>query len=205
MKIGVRTPSVSKRVKARTTGKLKRKAKKAVNPFYGKKGMGMIKDPKRAVYNKVYKKTTVSVDDLIKVGSGSSKRKKTSSKASKRTTGSANGFASATASNVPKQKTTFFEKMSIFGGIGFVAIILGIICLFSSVSSGLTYIGIGIVMILIASIVQKKIGKKQEETLEEITEEDPVETHDEIQSISSEKAPLDKIDIDISYDTEQTE
>ena len=205
MKVGVRTPSVSKRVKARTTGKLKRKAKKAVNPFYGKKGMGMIKNPKRAVYNKVYKKTTVSVDDIIKAGSGSSKGKKKSTKASKRVASNAKGFASATASNVPKQKTTFFEKMSIFGGIGFISIILGIICLFSSVSSGLTYIGIGIVMIIIASTVQKKIDKKQEEAEGTTKEENPIEPYDEIQSVSSEESSLDKIDIDISYDTDQTE
>ena len=39
MKIGIRTPSLKKRVRARTTGKIKRKAKGAVNPLYGMKGM----------------------------------------------------------------------------------------------------------------------------------------------------------------------
>ena len=57
MKFGFRIPSLKKRVKARTTGKLKRKAKKAVNPLYGKKGMGIF-HPKRAVKNKIYNKTT---------------------------------------------------------------------------------------------------------------------------------------------------
>lgn len=60
MKVGVRTPSLKKSFKARTTGKIKRKVKKTVNPLYGKKGMGFIKNPKRAVYNKIYRKTTVS-------------------------------------------------------------------------------------------------------------------------------------------------
>ena len=60
MKFGLRTPSLKKSFKARTTGKLKRKIKKATNPFYGKKGMGYIKNPKRAVKNKVYNKTTFS-------------------------------------------------------------------------------------------------------------------------------------------------
>ena len=50
--------NIKKRVKARTTGKLKRKMKKAVNPLYGKKGMGYIKNPKRAIQNKIYHKTT---------------------------------------------------------------------------------------------------------------------------------------------------
>ena len=60
MKIGLRTPSLKKSFKARTTGRLKRKIKKATNPFYGKKGMGYIKNPKRAIKNKIYHKTTFS-------------------------------------------------------------------------------------------------------------------------------------------------
>ena len=51
MKVGIRKPNIKTRVKARTTGKIKRKAKKAVNPLYEKKGMGYINDPKKAVYN----------------------------------------------------------------------------------------------------------------------------------------------------------
>ena len=45
MKFGIRKPNYKARFKARTTGKLKRKMKKAVNPFYGKKGVGFIKSP----------------------------------------------------------------------------------------------------------------------------------------------------------------
>ena len=59
MKFGFRKPSLKKTLKARTTGAIKRKAKGAVNPLYGKKGMGFIKDPKRSVKNKIYKKTTI--------------------------------------------------------------------------------------------------------------------------------------------------
>ena len=44
MKFGMRTPSLKKSVKARTTGKLKRSIKKALIPGYGKKGMGWIKN-----------------------------------------------------------------------------------------------------------------------------------------------------------------
>lgn len=72
MKFGMRKPSVKKSIKARTTGKLKRQVKKAVNPLYGKKGMGIINDPKKAVYNKVYNKTTIGVSDLL---SGGKKKK----------------------------------------------------------------------------------------------------------------------------------
>lgn len=66
MKFGMRKPSLKKSFKARTTGKIKRKAKKAVNPLYGKKGMGYAKNPKRAVKNKIYKKTSFSLWNLFK-------------------------------------------------------------------------------------------------------------------------------------------
>lgn len=66
MKIGMRKPSLKKSLKARTTGKAKRAVKKAVIPGYGKKGVGWLKDPKKAAYNKVYKKTTFSIFDLFK-------------------------------------------------------------------------------------------------------------------------------------------
>ena len=62
----MRKPSLKKSIKARTTGKAKRSLKKAVIPGYGKKGMGWIKNPKKAAYNKVYKKTTFSIFDLFK-------------------------------------------------------------------------------------------------------------------------------------------
>lgn len=66
MKVGFRTPSLKKSFKARTTGKLKRKMKKAINPFYGKKGMGYIKNPKRAIKNKIYHKTTFGVNNVTR-------------------------------------------------------------------------------------------------------------------------------------------
>mgnify|MGYP005766852741 CR=1 FL=1 len=66
MKFGMRKPSLTKSIKARTTGKLKRKVKSSINPLYGKKGMGLITNPRKAVYNKIYKKTTFSFLDLFK-------------------------------------------------------------------------------------------------------------------------------------------
>ena len=66
MKYGVRKPNIKKSIKARTTGKVKRQVKKAVNPLYGKKGMGIVNDPKKAAYNAVYNRTTVGVSDIAK-------------------------------------------------------------------------------------------------------------------------------------------
>lgn len=60
MKIGIRKPNLKKSIKARTTGKLKRQIKSSMNPLYGEKGVGFIKEPKRAIYNKVYNKTTIT-------------------------------------------------------------------------------------------------------------------------------------------------
>ena len=66
MKIGVRTPSLKKSFKARTTSKWKRQAKRTIIPWYGKKGTGWLTHPKKALYNKAYKKTTFSLFDLFK-------------------------------------------------------------------------------------------------------------------------------------------
>lgn len=63
MKFGFRKPSIKKSIKARTTGRVKRGVKSNLSPFYGKKGTGLVREPKRSVYNKVYKKTTF---DLFK-------------------------------------------------------------------------------------------------------------------------------------------
>lgn len=65
MKFGLRTPSLKKSISARTTGQLKRAVKRAIIPGYGKKGIGLL-HPKRAMYNKVYNKTTFSIFDLLK-------------------------------------------------------------------------------------------------------------------------------------------
>jgi hypothetical protein len=65
MKIGMRKPSPMKSFKARTTGKWKRQVKRAIIPFYGKKGTGFIKNPKKAIYNKIYHKTTFSIFDVL--------------------------------------------------------------------------------------------------------------------------------------------
>ncbi|MDU7890428.1 MAG: hypothetical protein E7J49_04345 [Finegoldia magna] len=66
MKIGLRTPSLKKSFKARTTSKYKRQLKSAIDPTYGKKGIGWFKNPKKALYNKIYNKTTRSIFDIFK-------------------------------------------------------------------------------------------------------------------------------------------
>lgn len=64
MKFGARKPSFKKRVSARTTGNLKRSIKKAANPLYGTKGMGLVNNPKKSLYNAVYSRTTFDATKL---------------------------------------------------------------------------------------------------------------------------------------------
>lgn len=64
--MGFRTPSYKKSFKARTTGSFKRSIKRSINPMYGKKGMGWVNNPKKAIYNKIYNKTTVGITDILR-------------------------------------------------------------------------------------------------------------------------------------------
>ena len=66
MRFGIRKPNLKKQLKSRTTAKWKRQAKSKFVPLYGKKGIGYLKNPKRALYNKVYRKTSFSIWDLFK-------------------------------------------------------------------------------------------------------------------------------------------
>ena len=66
MKFGMRKPSPRRSYQAGTSGRAKRAAKRAVNPLYGKKGMGFLKDPSRAVKNAIYRRTTFGWRDLFK-------------------------------------------------------------------------------------------------------------------------------------------
>lgn len=85
MKFGIRKPSIKKSIKARTTGKAKRAIKKAIIPGYGKKGMGWVKNPKKAMYNKVYNKTTFSINDIFSTTSKASKSKSNDKSSSSKT------------------------------------------------------------------------------------------------------------------------
>lgn len=66
MKFGMRKPSLKRSLKARTTGRAKRAVKRATVPGYGKRGAGLLKDPKRSVRNAAYRRTTFSFWDLFR-------------------------------------------------------------------------------------------------------------------------------------------
>lgn len=63
MKFGVRTPSLKGRVKARTS--IKRQVVHRAG-LKMPKGMGVLRSPKKAVYNKVHNKTSFDIFKLLK-------------------------------------------------------------------------------------------------------------------------------------------
>jgi hypothetical protein len=62
MKFGIRIPSLSKRISARTSPA--RFIRHSLG-FKVPRGFGLFTNPKRAIYNKIYNRTTVKADGLI--------------------------------------------------------------------------------------------------------------------------------------------
>ena len=122
MKFGMRTPSVKKSLSGRTTGKLTRTMKKAVNPTYGKKGMGLINDPKKAMYNKVYNKTTAGVKDIF-----------SNSGRDYHSDGHSRTYSESNAKNKPKSKYDdgkyFFERVWFIVVLAFIFPLVSLILL----------------------------------------------------------------------------
>jgi len=68
MKFGMRKPSLRKSISARTTGRAKRAIKRDIILRLWQERHGVV-NPKRAIYNRVYRRTTFSIFDLVKVAS----------------------------------------------------------------------------------------------------------------------------------------
>jgi hypothetical protein len=63
MKVGLRKPSLTKSISARTS--LKRTVNNALG-IRAPRGMGWLTNPKKAAYNRAYNRTTFSLWDVIK-------------------------------------------------------------------------------------------------------------------------------------------
>ena len=148
MKYGVRKPNVKKSIKARTTGKVKRQVKKAVNPLYGKKGMGIVNDPKKAAYNAVYSRTTVGVSDVLK------------------STSSGNGHASASYDVAPVKKEYSDRTYNVCGIIlmvlAVVLVLLGLLLLLAVPVGGVTAILLGVGCFAIGRKYRKIVKERSE-------------------------------------------
>lgn len=66
MKYGFRTPSLRRSISSRTTGRAKRAIKRAIIPGYGRKGMGLLTNPRKSIYNRIYRRTTFGLGDILK-------------------------------------------------------------------------------------------------------------------------------------------
>jgi hypothetical protein len=62
MKFGIRVPSLRKRIAARTSWK---RAARNVTGFRAPRGYGWLTNPRKAAYNRVYNRTTVSVGRFV--------------------------------------------------------------------------------------------------------------------------------------------
>jgi hypothetical protein len=63
MKVGIRTPSLGKSIAARTSWKRRLRHSAGLK---APRGYGWLTDPKRAAYNRVYNRTTISFWGLLK-------------------------------------------------------------------------------------------------------------------------------------------
>lgn len=147
MKYGVRKPNLKKSIKARTAGKVKRQVKKAINPLYGKKGMRIVNDPKKAAYNAVYNRTTVGVSDIAKGLTA------------------ANGNpAASSSSNAPQKKEYSPNTYSVCGilmiVLGVFLALIGILLLFAVPVGGLIAVVVGVASVVIGR-KYKKVAKER--------------------------------------------
>ena len=62
MKFGIRTPSLKRRIAARTS--IKRVVRHSMG-LKAPRGYGWITNPKKAAYNRIYNRTTISADKII--------------------------------------------------------------------------------------------------------------------------------------------
>ena len=147
MKYGVRKPNVKKSIKARTTGKVNRQVKKAVNPLYGKKGMGIVNDPKKAAYNAVYNRTTVGVSDLVKEAASTTQK---------------------SAANVPHavpQKKEYSDRMYNVCGtlmivLGVILALLGLLLLLAVPVGGIVAVAVGVICVIICRKYRKIVKER---------------------------------------------
>lgn len=165
MKFGLRKPSLKRSLKARTTGRAKRAVKKALIPGYGKKGVGWIKNPKKSLYNKVYRKTTFGVGDLFRFSFGSKKKNKTKRNTAKRNDNMEHN------ENVNNIKTPFYKKKWFIILVSVFVPVAGIVFVWKSKSNINKGVKIGLTAVAsFWSVILLAIGFGGGETAEETTQ-----------------------------------
>lgn len=79
MKLFTRKPSIKKSLTSKFISAPKRRVKKALIPGYGRKETGILKDPKKALYNKAYNATTIDSRKIGKIEKNTSSNQSESS------------------------------------------------------------------------------------------------------------------------------
>jgi len=142
MKVGVRKPSVTRSVKARTTGRVKREVKKSVTPFYGEKGTGWVKDPEKALYNKAYHKTTVGVSDAVRVAVGDKYKAPNDSNIDCDYYGNSDCYSNSTG-------TTISPKIGMFLIVsGIVIVVMSLVLMVVYIIPGLVGVAFGVYCVI---------------------------------------------------------
>lgn len=152
MKFGFRVPSLKRRIAARTSWK------RVVRHSMGIKmprGAGFLTNPKKALYNKVYNKTTFGIEDMAKTGH----------KSSLSTTNSTPQIFAPVTNDVPFaiNPRSFIKLINYpdkFGQDGWAKVIIGfgILCLFGNPILGvILLVGGGYWMYLIAKHAWYKV------------------------------------------------
>lgn len=145
----IRKPSVKKSFSAKTTNKVTRNIKKMSNSIYGKKGAGYIHNPKKALYNKVYKKTSIGIQDISCIKNRNSSNKHTTYSEHQTTTIASHIMV--TNRNLPHLISEHPEIINILWKnliknltLGILFLLLSILLLFVSPLIGAICIGIAI-------------------------------------------------------------
>lgn len=137
MKFGFRTPSLKRRIAARTSWK------RVVRHSMGLKmprGTGFLTNPKKALYNKVYNKTTFGIEDIARAGHKKTSTNKVSTPQTFTPVSNNDPFAIA-----PRSFIQLINTKDKFGKDGWatVIIIFGILCLFGNPILGVILLGGG--------------------------------------------------------------
>lgn len=204
MKIGFRTPNLKKSLKARTTGKINRKVKKAINPLYGKKGMGFIKNPKKSVNSMIYKRTTFGLPDIVNAATFSTGKKKKMHKKAVTLKASYNRPEYATNSTELISSTKGNPSGIFLRTIAMLAFVIGIVFLLFSFWKGLIIISLSAITFWIGGILIDRSSRKSSSsnnTFEDIQFPELnslKEESEKVTEITIEKLPLNFADYDLS-------
>ena len=145
----IRKPSVKKSFSAKTTSKVTRTVKKVSNPIYGRKGVGYISNPQKALYNKVYRKTSAGIQNISHTKNNNSSKKHAIY--SEHQTVTVSSHIMVTNSNLPHLISEHQEIINILRKnliknltLGIIFLLLGILLFFVLPLIGVILIGIAI-------------------------------------------------------------